>query len=212
MAKRNSKSVKKVEAPPQESEEESVSPSEPVGGAIETQKVLNLQPVKVDEKTFDCQFAALRKLRDERRRIIALERSQKKQLKECGPDVQETVMLALSMDGKTDEEIKRELLVKAYVLTKQNFAVQMALFDTRLGDAVGQAEKRGKDDGAAGKTANPGYPAGSDLYEAYMKAYTAANVANLGLSPGEINEALSEPETVVEPLWNDDPPHLTGTA
>lgn len=191
------------------------SKAESVTGAkeneVEVSAVLDLKPIEVDEKTFDTQYKAMRALEDQKKRVVGLLRSQRKQLKECGPEVQESVLDALAMDGKDDEEVKRELQVRAFVLKKRESPVQISLHNMLLGDVNEVAYRSGYKDGEAGKPANSPYPEGSDLDGHYQRGWRHGMAKNAGVSAEDADKAVEGDDGGdSDKLWNDAAPHLTG--
>lgn len=70
--------------------------------------------------------------------------------------------------------------------------IQLSVFDSLKGEVSQQAYDRGFADGEAGKTANSGYPEGSDLAGDYAKGWHHGTGKNMGLTPEQVDVSLSE--------------------
>lgn len=123
--------------------------------------------LEINDDDFDLHLASVRRAVEAQKRAKNGYDACMKACKKVSPAFHETIKLAIKMDGKDPEDIKRDLEMQGYVLKRSGSNVQLTIHDTLLGDAEDQAYARGKKAGAAGlSNANP-YPKNSDLAAKY---------------------------------------------
>lgn len=177
---------------------------------VESGPVLDLQPIEIDEKDFDLHYKSIKAATDKKETAMSVLRTCKKRAKEASPDILAAVEKAMKFERADPADVKKELQIAGFALQKTNSPIQLTLHNTLLGDINDIAYKRGFADGEAGRTANSTYPPGSEPDKSYMRGWRHGAGKNLGQTPEQVDAALAEEGSgPPEPMWNDDPPHLT---
>lgn len=101
--------------------------------------------------------------------------------------------LAIEREGDP-VKLKKRFAMLGIGLKLINSTVQLSVFDTLAGEVTDQAYKRGYADGEAGKSANSGYPEGSDLETLYSKGWRHGTGKNMGLTPEQVDAADEQKE------------------
>lgn len=163
-------------------------------GAVEMRKAgsFDLQPMEIDDSDFELHFKAAKSAKETAEKYQSLYRGQLKQAKKVSQDLHDSVKLALSLDGKSDSDIKRDLEIKGYVLKRRAGSIQLTIHDTLLGDENQLAEKRGLDAALAGQTSANPYPTGSDLAALYAKGFKKGTIKNLPIDEEQKAKMLAE--------------------
>lgn len=145
-----------------------------------------IEGLVIADDDFDLHLASLKRAVDATKRAKNGYDAVCKAAKKVSPALLDTIKLAVKMEGKDPDEIKRELEMQGYVLKRSGSHVQLTIHDMLLGDVNEAAYARGKKAGADGlANANP-YPKNSSLGDEYDRGWGdgQADLLNVGDGSG----------------------------
>lgn len=114
---------------------------------------------------------------------------------------------AIALERGDPDEFRRQYEDTAQVLKIMGAPFQLAIFDTRYGDPVKQAEAEGRAAGKAGRVMDCRWPEGSEAETAYKEAYARAQADHV---PGAREADQNEIEDAIQdaiPANNDRAQH-----